>query len=75
MKAISEWTGADLAERQERVDAFQEALYDLVTEAIADHLPTSSVIASLLAQIQAPAEPTLHEERKELNRGTLAYIE
>ena len=45
----SEWRGERLAESQEKVDAFHDALRDLVTEA-ADHLPAGDVIDSLQAE-------------------------
>ena len=43
----SEWSGADFADRHQKVDAFQEALHDLTTEAIAEGLPARFVISSL----------------------------
>ena len=46
----SEWRGEGLAELQEKVDAFQDALHELVTEAIADHLPARDVIDTLKAE-------------------------
>ena len=45
----SEWRGERLAESQEKVDAFRDALHDLVTEA-AGHLPERDVVDSLKAE-------------------------
>ena len=45
----SEWRGEGLTGSQEKVDAFQDALHDLVTEA-ANHLPMRDITDLLKAE-------------------------
>ena len=46
----SEWRGEGLAEEQQKVDAFQTALYALVEDASAEGLPLVSIAIELRTQ-------------------------